>query len=65
MHGPASMTVTGTTVPFASNTCVIPTFRPNNPLGAGRSALKALVPRENFLPADATIPADEASPVVA
>src|SRR2546430_11378092 len=30
-HGPASITVTGTCVPAASNTRVIPSFRPINP----------------------------------
>src|SRR5258708_38725697 len=32
MHGPASITVTGITVPFGPNTWVMPTFLPNNPL---------------------------------
>ena len=32
LHGPASITVTGTAVPSASNTWVIPTLRPKRPL---------------------------------
>ncbi|NDF38574.1 MAG: hypothetical protein EB140_06540 [Proteobacteria bacterium] len=34
-HGPASMTVTGITFPASSNTWVIPTLRPINPVLIG------------------------------
>src|SRR5256885_1331694 len=34
-HGPASMTVTGTTCPASSKSCVIPTLRPSIPIAIG------------------------------
>src|SRR5262245_27139073 len=52
VHGPASITVTGTMSPFSSKTCVMPTFLPIKPImslrsfhgGAHRAARDAVAP---------------------
>src|SRR6185503_1598073 len=50
-HGPALMTVAGTTVPSASNTWVMPTLRPMMPVTINKPAWRrAALLRVVFLP---------------